>query len=203
MHPDIILIGGDILGGIGDPDLNKLKMQFRRLRAKYGTYAVLGNHEFRQIGRRFVPWIGREFYSDSGVKLLEDEVEKVDGAFYLAGRSCVRTPRKPVEELLKDAPEHLPVLLLDHYPPDSRSARQKGVDLQLSGHTHNGELFPINLFSALEYELAYGTKTIGTTQYVVSSGLHYAEPPVNTQGYSEMLFIKAVFRPDIGCPVME
>ena len=199
VHPDIILIGGDLLGGRGEPDLGKLKMQFRALQAKYGTYAVLGNHDVRRIGQRFEPWIGRDFLGESGMKLLADDVQKINGAFYLAGRNCER-PIKPIDELLKDCSDDLPVFLLDHYPPDPRSSRQNRFYLQLSGHTHNGQLFPINLVSRLEYELAYGTKAIGNSLFVVSSGVHYSDPPVNTQGYSETLFIKAVFRSDIGAP---
>ena len=133
------------------------------------------------------------------MRLLEDDVQKIDNAFYLAGRNCER-PRKPIDELLRDCSDDLPVILLDHYPPDPRNFRQNRFDLQLSGHTHNGQLFPINLITPLEYELAYGTKSIGRTLFVVSSGVHYSDPPVNTQGFSEILFIKAVFRSDIGAP---
>ncbi len=200
-HPDIILLGGDLLGGRGDPDLNKLKIQFRRFRAKYGAYAVLGNHDVRRIGQRFVPWIGRDFFAESGMKLLEDGVERIDNAFYLAGRNCER-PRKRIEELLKDLSDDLPVILIDHYPPGLEKVRQSWVDLQLSGHTHNGQLFPLNLFSRLEYDLAYGSRVIDNTLFIVSSGVHYSNPPVNTQGYSEILHINAVFRSDMGAPKM-
>jgi uncharacterized protein len=200
LHPDIVLIGGDLLGGEGSPDLAKLKMRFHGLRARYGAYAILGNHDIRWTGRRFFAWIGSDFFAESGMKLLEDSVEKIGNAFYLAGRKCDPS-RKPIEEILKSAPDDLPIILLDHYPPNPEKVSPSRADLQLSGHTHNGQLFPLNiLFVPLEYELACGIKAKRNSLFVVTSGLHYSSPPVNTTGFSEILFIRAVFRSGIGPP---
>jgi predicted MPP superfamily phosphohydrolase len=75
------------------------------------------------------------------------------------------------------------------------------VDLQLSGHTHNGQLFPVNLFvMPYEYELAWGTKVKHDTRFIVSSGIQAWGPPVKTAGDSEILLIKASFRLDAHLP---
>jgi uncharacterized protein len=136
------------------------------------------------------------------MKLLEDEVEKIDNSFYLAGRKDGRhSKRKSIEDLLKTASEDLPVILLDHNPKDLESVSQSRVDLQLSGHTHNGQLFPVNcMIMPFQYELAWGTKTKRNTQFIVSSGVQAWGPPVKTAGDSEILFIKATFRSNVDLP---
>ena len=103
--------------------------------------------------------------------------------------------RKVIEELLKDAPGDLPVILVDHSPTDLENVSRSRVDLQLSGHTHNGQLFPVNiLVMPFQYELAWGIKEKHNTRFIVSSGLQAWGPPVKTAGISEILFIRAVFQ---------
>jgi predicted MPP superfamily phosphohydrolase len=191
LHPDLILIGGDILEGHGNENLGRFEAQFRRLNAKYGVYAAPGNHESHSGS-------SKDFFVNSGMKLLEDELENIDNALYLVGRKDGRTSRKkPIEDLLKAAPDDLPVILVDHSPTDLESISRSRVDLQLSGHTHNGQLFPVNLVvMPFQYELAWGAKTKGHTQFIVSSGVQAWGPPVKTAGDSEILCIKATFRSD-------
>jgi uncharacterized protein len=195
LHPDIILIGGDILEGHGNENLRRFEAQFRRLSTKYGVYAAPGNHESHSGS-------SNNFFMNSGMKLLEDELENIDNAFYLVGRKDGRNSRKkPIEDLLKAAPDDLPIILLDHSPTDLERVSQSRVDLQLSGHTHNGQLFPVNLMvMPFQYELAWGTKTKRHTQFIVSSGVQAWGPPVKTAGDSEILFIKVAFRSDADLP---
>ena len=139
---------------------------------------------------------------NSGMKLLEDELEIPDNALYLVGRKDGRTSRKkPIGDLLKAAPADLPVIVLDHSPTDIESVSRSRVDLQLSGHTHNGQLFPVNLVvMPFQYELAWGTKAKRNTQFIVSSGVQAWGPPIKTAGDSEILFIKVTFRSDVEPP---
>jgi hypothetical protein len=195
LHPDIVLIGGDLQDMGSDVNLNKLKTQFCRLRARYGVYAVRGNHdEIRAIHP--------DFFAASGIRLLEDSVEKIDNAFYLAGRQDVDLAvRKPIGDLLKTASDDLPIIVLDHQPTDLENVCRSRADLELSGHTHNGQLFPANLLiMPLQYELAHGVKVKRNTMFMVSSGVHFGFPPINTQGFSEILYIRVHFRPDIRTP---
>lgn len=189
LRPDIVLLGGDILEGHGVRDPGRFEAHFRRLRAKYGVFAAPGNHE--RPGSD--PW---GFFARSGVEYLEDRVVGIDGKFYLAGRRDGRRSRRmPVGELLRQAPEDLPVILLDHRPTDLENVSRSRVDLQLSGHTHNGQLFPVNLLvMPLHYELAWGIEKRRDTWFIVSSGLQAWGPPVKTAGDSEILRVRVAFR---------
>ena len=189
VNPDIVLIGGDVLEGDSDEELNKFASQFRNLRSRYGVYAAPGNHERRRGN-------AQKFFERAGVNFLEDRVEKIDNSFYLAGRNYSRRPpgRKSIHELLNDASENLPVILLDHSPTDLENVSKSRADLQLSGHTHNGQLFPVNLVVIpFEYELPWGTRIKRITIFIASSGLQAWGPPVKTAGDSEILLIEVRF----------
>jgi predicted MPP superfamily phosphohydrolase len=197
LGPDIILIGGDVLEGHGNEHRDRIEAEFRRLRAKYGVYAAPGNHE-RFSGTSNV------FFARAGIQYLEDRAVKIGGAFYLAGRNSGRTSRRmPIGELLQAAPDDLPIILLDHRPTDLENVSRSRVDLQLSGHTHNGQLFPVNLLiMPLQYELAWGMKIKRHTVFIVSSGVQAWGPPVKTAGDSEIVFIKATFQSNIKTPML-
>lgn len=187
--PDIVLIGGDVLeGDRRDEDTGKFEAQFRRLRPKYGVYAAPGNHEGHE-GRK------TDFFERAGIKMLEDKVVKIDDAIYLAGRNDAHSRnRKPVADLLRDAPGDLPVVLLDHRPTDLENIARAGVDIQLSGHTHHGQLFPINWITSREYELSWGHIVKGRSQVFVTSGAQAWGPPVRTAGFSEILLLHVLFK---------
>lgn len=187
--PDIVLIGGDVLeGDRRGEDTGRFEAQFRRLRARYGVYAAPGNHEGHG-GRR------TDLFERAGITMLEDAVVKIDDAIYLAGRNDAHSRnRKPVADLLRDTPRDLPVVLLDHRPTDLENIARAGVDIQLSGHTHHGQLFPINWITDREYELSWGHIVKGRTQVFVTSGVQLWGPPVRTAGSSEILLVRVLFR---------
>jgi len=189
LNPDIVLIGGDVLeGDRQDEKTEKFETQFRQIQSKYGVYAVPRNHEFyggNKIG----------FFAKAGIRLLRDAVEKIGGAFYLAGRDDSHSRnRKSISELLQNTSDDLPVILLDHRPTDLDNVSKSIVDIQLSGHTHNGQLFPINFITAKQYELSWGYKKKNRTHFFVTSGIQLWGPPVRTAGASEILVINVVFR---------
>ena len=187
--PDIVLIGGDILEGHGDDGaMGVIEAQFQRLEARYGVFAVPGNHEGYA---RTTP----EFFDRSSIRLLLDAVEKIDDASTLIGRKDGRSRnRKSVDELLLDAPGDLPVILLDHRPTDMERVSRTRVDLQLSGHTHHGQLFPVNFVTQREYGLSWGHRKTGNTHFIVTSGAQLWGPPVRTVGASEILVIHVVLQ---------
>jgi uncharacterized protein len=188
LNPDIVLIGGDVLEGDRDEDLQKYETEFRKIRSTYGVYAASGNHE-RHRGD------ASGFYAQSGMKLIEDGIEKIGGAFYLGVRKNARlSQRMSIVELLKNAPENLPIILLDHSPTDLENVSRSRVDLQLSGHTHNGQLFPVNLLvMPYQYELPWGAKLKRHTMFIVTSGVQAWGPPVRTAGLSEIISIRILF----------
>jgi len=190
-HPDLILIGGDVLEG--DPkggNLGELEAQFRRLKSKYGVFGVPGNHDLRGPG-------AMTFFDQAGIRLLQDVVEKFDNAFYLVGRNDVRFGgRKSIHDLLRDCDRSLPVIVLEHRPTDLDNVSRSGADILLSGHTHNGQLFPVNFIVKRHYELSWGYKLKKETHVFVTSGIQVWGPPVRTAGDSEILIVNVSFRED-------
>jgi predicted MPP superfamily phosphohydrolase len=192
LEPDIVLIGGDVLeGDRRDEDTGPYEILFRRIKARYGVYGVPGNHEGHGGPKG-------DFFEKAGIRMLADRVEKIDEAFLLAGRNDAHSGnRKSVADLLRNTPQGWPVILLDHRPTDLESAGRSGVDIQLSGHTHHGQLFPINWITGRQYELSWGYKKKGRTHIFVSSGVQLWGPPVRTVGASEILVVDVVFRENL------
>jgi hypothetical protein len=189
LKPDIILIGGDVMEGHRGDKPERFIAQFRELRAGYGVYAVPGNHESYSGGRD-------SFFERSGIRLLRDEAVKVGGAFYLAGRTDGghKRRRMTLPDILRSTPDDLPVIVMDHIPTGLEEASLAGVDIQLSGHTHDGQLFPMNLIARHIYELSWGHLVKGRTHFFVSSGVQLWGPPVRTAGVSEIMLIDVAFR---------
>ena len=86
-----------------------------------------------------------------------------------------------------------PVILLDHQPFHLDETAENGVDLQLSGHTHNGQMWPLNYITAMIYEVSYGYLKKGNTQLIVSSGFGLWGPRVRSGSRSEVLLININF----------
>ncbi len=187
--PDLVLIGGDVLeGDRRDEALDHFEAQFRRIRSKYGVFAAPGNHEGYGGNRD-------EFFSRAGIRLLRDAVDRIDGAFTVAGRNDGRSrDRKTIEALLQGVPDDLPLILIDHRPTDIENISRTRADIQVSGHTHHGQLFPINFITNKQYELSWGYKKKGGTHVFVSSGVQVWGPRVRTVGDSEILLIRVAFR---------
>jgi len=196
LKPDLVLLAGDLT----DEDLSFLSDQntaaiLRRIQAPLGVYSVTGNHEY---------YSGREkavsFIRQGGIRVLEDEIVKVGEALYLVGRKD-RTaerfgePRKPLAELMKEVPPGYPVILMDHQPFQLAEAQRQGVGLQLSGHTHNGQLFPINFIVGRIYENSWGYLKKGATHYYVSCGVGTWGPPVRTCSIPEIMHIRLTLQP--------
>jgi predicted MPP superfamily phosphohydrolase len=191
--PDLVLIGGDIVEGDSrNENLDAPAAVFRRIRSTYGVYGVLGNHD--SYGGD-----PAAFFEKAGIKMLLDKVKKIDGSIYLAGRLDGRArgrtgARKSIDALLADVPDDLPIVVLDHRPTDLDNVGRSRADLQVSGHTHNAQMFPLNIMARREYEIAWGSGVKGRTQVIVSSGIQGWGPPVRTAGASEILVIRVVFR---------
>jgi predicted MPP superfamily phosphohydrolase len=153
------------------------------------VYGIKGNHEY--YGARGQS----DFIRESGITLLCDTVYKIDSLFYLAGRNDqLFGQRKTIGELLEKVPHDLPVIVLDHRPTGLEEASRTIADVQFSGHTHNGQLFPINLITRIVYDLSWGYRKIRNTHFFVSSGLRLWGPPVKTAGTSEIMLVDISFK---------
>ncbi|HKL31643.1 MAG TPA: metallophosphoesterase [Tangfeifania sp.] len=189
LQPDIILYGGDIVEGRGENATSvEIESALKRIQTKYGAFGVLGNHEF---------YAGQDdgiFFEQAGITLLNDSVIRINDSFYLAGRYDEHfRKRKTVHEVLGNNPADLPLILLDHRPTQLQEVSQTPVDAQFSGHTHNGQLFPLNFIIGRMYELSWGYRKTGNTHFFVTSGLRLWGPPVKTAGKSEIMLVNFRF----------
>lgn len=195
MEPDLVLLLGDIIDGeIGPVLRGDLLKYFKCPMCKAGLFAITGNHEFIGGADRTIPYI-----ESKGIRILKDEIVVLRGGIQLVGR-LDRDSRRfhgkerlPLEELMKQVDKTKPVILLDHQPFNLSDSEKNGVDLQLSGHTHNGQIWPLNLITRKVYELSYGYGRKGNTQYIVSSGFGLWGPRVRSGSRSEVLLINLIF----------
>ena len=195
LNPDIILFTGDVVDDKAEVLINrKIGESFRKLKSKYGIYAINGNHEFINGVEPCV-----KYMEEYGFKVLRDEYTLVDSSFYLVGRedgairSFTGKNRKSLEEIISPISNHFPKILLDHTPVKLEQAEKNGIDLQLSGHTHHGQIWPGNIITNMIYEVSRGYKKKGNTHYYVSSGAGTWGPPVRTGSRSEIVNIKVKF----------
>ncbi len=189
LHPDIVLLPGDIVEGhSNDGDMAEFARRFRQIKAKYGVFASPGNHESHGRSSK------SDFFARAGINMLTDTYVVIDNSFCLVGRNDRRSNnRKSIDELLDNIPDRLPVIVLDHRPTHLEQVSKRGVDIQVSGHTHNGQLFPLNYIIESIYELAWGYKKIRGTHFFVTCGIQVWGPPVKTAGNSEIMVINVDF----------
>ena len=195
MKPDLVLLLGDIVDGELGPVLRSDLLQyFKAPQSKNGLYAITGNHEYIGGAGRTIPYI-----ESKGIRILKDETVVLPGGIQLVGRldrDSFRfngTERKPLGELLNDIDFSKPVILLDHQPVHLDESEKHGIDLQLSGHTHNGQLWPLNYITGAVYELSNGYERKGNTQIIVSSGYGLWGPRIRLGSRSEVLLINIKF----------
>lgn len=168
-NPDVILIAGDIIDGSMRPLLEeRMYEEFHRLKAP--VYACLGNHEYYSGSPE-----AQQFYKDAGINLLIDSVAQVDSCITVIGRDDrTNMRRKPIKDLVASARHMSPnayTVVLDHQPYNLDRAEAAGVDFQLSGHTHRGQVWPISWITDRVYECSWGYYQRGKTQFYVSSGI--------------------------------
>jgi predicted MPP superfamily phosphohydrolase len=197
-RPDILLLLGDVTDGDISCALEAgLAETLSALSAPLGKYAVLGNHDI---------YAGEEatvrLLQNAGIHVLRDEFLTVAGAFVLVGRNDPRgrhfgLPRAPLASILKDLDEaaaRLPLVVADHTPQNLKEAESNGVALQLSGHTHGGQVFPFNLMMRWIYGLSSGSRQMGNTTVCVSSGAGLWTMPLRTVTDSEIVLCTLSFK---------
>lgn len=164
-HPDIILIGGDIIDISVRPLLHDdMAAELRRLEAP--VYACLGNHEY-YTGEP----LAQQFYRDAGIHLLRDSVATALGLTIVGRDDRTNTHRKNLNVLMQQADRSRYTILLDHQPYHLEQAERAKVDFQFSGHTHHGQVWPVSWITQTLYECAFGSYQRGATRYYVSSGM--------------------------------
>jgi predicted MPP superfamily phosphohydrolase len=195
IKPDLVLLLGDIVDGDVGPVLrDDLLSYFTCPKCRDGLIAITGNHEFYGGAQKTLPYI-----ESKGIRLLKDEVVTIDGGIQLIGRldrdsqRFYGKARMKLNDLMQSVDTTKPVILLDHQPFALNETAKAGVDLELSGHTHNGQLWPVNYITGMIYELSYGYMRKGNTQFIVSSGFGLWGPRVRSGSYSEILLLNIKF----------
>jgi len=195
LNPDVVLLLGDIIDGeIGPVLRGDLLQYFTCPRCREGIYAIAGNHEYIGGGSKTIPYI-----ESKGIRVLKDEIITLDGGIQLIGRidrDALRfygKGRKSIGELISQADTTKPMILLDHQPFHLEESVRNGIDLQLSGHTHNGQMWPLNYITRMIYDVSYGYVKRGNTNIIVSSGYGLWGPRVRSGSRSEVLLINITF----------
>jgi predicted MPP superfamily phosphohydrolase len=195
LAPDVLFFPGDIMTEELPPrEQEKILGLFRGITAKFGSFAVFGNHE--AYGERAK---NIRLFEQAGIRLLQNEAVLVAGAFYVAGRNdesfLIRGEhRRPLDEILADADKRRPIFLLEHQPMNLSLAENAGVDLEIAGHTHGGQMFPLTLINKLIYEKDKGAYRRGATHYDISQGAGFWGPPFRIGSRSEIVRIQIRFK---------
>lgn len=188
-NPDLVVIAGDIFDNeyqaLDNPD--QLISILQSIKSKYGVFACYGNHDIQEKILAGFTFGGDEkkesdprmdeFLEKANIKLLRDEYVLIDDSFYLYGRPDAERlgrgidKRKMPEEITADLDQTKPIIVIDHEPRELGELAEAGVDLDLCGHTHDGQLFPGNLTIDLMWENACGYLKKGDMHNIVTSGV--------------------------------
>lgn len=212
-NSDLVVIAGDIFDNNYDAINNQKSIinELKKIKSKYGVYAVYGNHDIEEpilAGFTF-NWKNNktysnpkmeEFLNNSNIKLLRDDVTLISDKYYLIGRLDYHKygleveKRKTIEELLENVDKTKPIFVLDHEPYELEELSNNGVDLDLSGHTHNGQMFPSNIFIKLIWKNAYGLLKVNNMYSVVTSGIGVYGPNMRVGTTAEVANINIKFK---------
>lgn len=183
-NPDLILIAGDLIDNSVVPlYTEKMMEELSELKVPLGVYMVPGNHEYISGIKA-----SARFIQDTPIQLLRDSVVTLPNGIQLIGRDDrSNTARRSLQELMAGIDKSKPIILLDHQPYKLTESEAAGVDLQFSGHTHRGQVWPMSWVTDYIYEQSHGYRQWGNSHIYVSSGLSLWGPPFRIGTHSEMV----------------
>lgn len=209
-NADLVIIAGDIydnnFDGIQNPD--EMIRILKSIKSKNGVYAVYGNHDvnektlagftFNYNEKRISLPEMDDLLEKSNIKLLRDETVLINDSLYLIGRRDATKPgdvksRKSIEELTENIDKEKPIFLIDHQPRELKKISNNGIDLDLSGHTHGGQLFPLNIIMKLMWKNGNGYKKYNNMNSVVTSGVGLYGPNMRIGTKAEVVTINVHF----------
>lgn len=197
LEPDLILLPGDIVDeGVDLEAEQELPEVLQNLHPRLGAFAAMGNHEYISGNADTVTG----FLKRAGITVLRDEWVEIADKLYIAGRDDASRShysggrRKDLSGLLEDMDkEKLPIILMDHEPFNLNEPEKAGVDLQVSGHTHLGQIYPNNYITNAVYENDWGYLRKGSLQTIVSCGFGTWGPPIRIGNRPEVVNILVKF----------
>lgn len=191
LHPDLVLIAGDLIDNNVTPLWEqRMHDDLNRIQAPLGVYMVPGNHEYISGIRS-----SEKFIDATQIRYLRDRTVQLPNGLVIAGRDdSSNGKRLSLPALLADTDKRRPVILLDHQPRNLREGVKAGIDLQFSGHTHSGQIWPLSLWVKRLFEVSHGMKQTGSTTQYVSSGLSLWGPPFRIGTQSELVVFNLTFK---------
>ena len=186
-EPDLIIIGGDLIDNSLIPLYQqKMAEELNQLKAPMGIYLAPGNHEYIS-GMEAC----EQFLKETPIRLLRDSIVTLPNGLQLIGRDDRSNRRRlPIAELMKQADSTKPTLLIDHQPYEVAKKDSLGIDIQFSGHTHRGQVWPLSLLVDNMYEQSHGYRRWTNSHVYVSSGLSLWGPPFRIGTKSDMLVMR-------------
>jgi predicted MPP superfamily phosphohydrolase len=188
LHPDIIFIGGDLYDGAEAMDLNLMIEPFSRLSAPYGTYFITGNHEEFYDNTPYLQAVRR-----AGIRVLYNEMVDLDGLQIIGVDYRDSRNEDQFKTILQKMgiDRRKPSILLKHAPFHLQVAKEEGISLQLSGHTHQGQVFLFRMITSRVYHgYDYGLRWFGSLLVYTSSGAGTWGPPMRLDTKPEIVVIK-------------
>ena len=210
--PDLVVIAGDFFDNDFDAlyEPEEIAATLSQIKSRYGVYACYGNHDVKEqilAGFTFHHDEKKEsdprmdqFLIDSDITLLRDEGLLIEDSFYLYGRPDAERPgrgitkRKTPLEFTQNMDPEKPIFVIDHEPSELQELSESGVDLDLSGHTHDGQMFPGNLTIHLFWENVYGYLKVNDMHNIVTSGVGVFGPNMRVGTKAEICSIKVNFK---------
>jgi predicted MPP superfamily phosphohydrolase len=191
-NADLVLLAGDVFDeDLGPVIQNNMGDLLKNLRAKQGVYAILGNHEF--FGNADA---AQKYLENHNITVLRDSTVTLQNGITIVGREDITgqrmngKPRKSIEKLLAGIDTEKPVFMLDHQPYKLADVATHKIDLQVSGHTHHGQMWPFNYITGAMFEISRGYGKINDTHFYVSSGFGTWGPPIRTNSRSEIIVLE-------------
>lgn len=208
---DIVCFAGDIFdnnyNALDDPE--GIKAAFKTIKSRYGVYACWGNHDVKEpLFSGFSVQPGsfalrdprmKQLLIDAGIQVLEDEVVEVSDSFYMIGRLDYQkagdgtSNRKGLKELLHNVDQSKPIIVMDHQPRGLTESARAGVDLNLGGHTHGGQIFPLTLANEWIWDNGGGLVKRDNMYSIVTSGVGVYGSAMRVCSDSEVVIVNVDF----------
>ncbi|WP_368501330.1 metallophosphoesterase [Alysiella sp.] len=191
---DMIFLPGDIMDDNTQAyEAQNMGEHLRHLRAPLGVYATIGNHDVGYSGQPQNEIITQTL-EQAGITVLTNRAVQVNQQFWVVGLpdQLMREGRQTAAQVLQQTDTSQPIFLLDHRPDNVIQHAQLPIDLQVSGHVHNGQVFPANLIVRFLNRIHYGYEQINHSHFVVTSGYGFWGVPFRLGSQSEVWIIDVV-----------
>ncbi len=192
LQPDLIILGGDLLDeGTSREEMQSCFAALGNLESTYGTYYIHGNHDRQRYSGApaYTETQLQQTIEANGITILQENLVLIAPDLQLLGREDLGAGIDRGYTALDTDPNRF-LITADHQPFDAQANAAFGTDLQLSGHTHGGQIFPLGLLSFFFQGYPYGEYAVGDMTLLVSSGFAGWGFPVRTQGRSEYLVVE-------------